>query len=84
MNKPFYITITAKSKEELTARIEDNMKRGFEVYKLIEPEVKTSDFYDYTIDNSGIKKHRKSGTHRDISIKHQAIMVRESRRVVNI
>lgn len=80
----FYIKVTARSQEELDKRIADNIKLGFAVHKIHQPDVSTSDYIDFSIDCSGVKKYRKSNTRRDIHIKYQAVMVRESRKVEKI
>lgn len=82
--KNFYIKVTAKSPEELQKRIEDNIKLGFSVHKIHKPDVTLSDYIDFKVDASGIKKYRKSNTSRNAIIKYQAVMVRESRKVEKI
>lgn len=80
----FYIKVTARSQEELDKRIDDNIKKGFKVHKIHQPDVTTSDYIDYNYDSSGFKKYRKKNTSRDIYIKYQAVMVRESRKAENV
>lgn len=80
----FYINITAKNKKELEERIKDNESRGFSLYKLIEPEIRADEYFDYNVDSHGIKKYRKSGNSISARQIFKAVMVRESRKAVNI